>query len=105
MLNPAGYIDAEFTDGRLHVRRAAAHDDGGWISLCHPGSVQPLQAVATAVDPYVEVHVDGTDTDWTAEFTTTDTATRERSEVEVVKFSGGADFVFESRTSLPLTVV
>lgn len=105
LLNPAGYVDAEFERGRVHVRRSAAHDDGAWISLCGPGVTGPLQAVATAVDPYVAVDVTGTDTDWTAELQHSDTAAKESSEVEVVKFSGGASFTFESRKSLPLTVV
>lgn len=105
LLNPAGYVDAEIENGRMHVRRCAAHDDGAWISLCNPGSTQPLQAIATAVDPHVGVHVTGTDDDWTLELQHRETAAKEFSEVEVVKFSGGASWEFESRKSLPLTVV
>ena len=67
--------------------------------------MQPLQAIATAVDPHIEVRVSGTDTDWTAELTETDATAAELPEVEVVKFSGGASFQFEPRRSLPLTVV
>ena len=89
----------------MHVHRCAAHDDGTWISLCTPGSTAPLQAIATAVDPHVAVHVEGTDTDWTLELSISDTAAKVASEVEVVKFSGGSTFVFEPRQSLPLTVV
>jgi hypothetical protein len=73
--------------------------------LCHPGSTEPLQAIATAVDPHIEVAVSGTDTDWTLELIQTENAHKELSEVEVVKFSGGSTFVFEPRKSLPLTVV
>lgn len=105
LLNPAGYVDAEFEGDRLHVHRSAAHDDGAWISLCTPASTEPLQAIATAINPRVEVVVTGTDTDWTLELITTDTAHKEPSEVAVVKFSGGATFQFEPRQSLPLTVV
>jgi hypothetical protein len=105
LLNPAGYVDAEFEGGRLHVHHSAAHDDGAWISLCTPGSTGPLQAIATAVDPHAAVHVEGTDTDWTLELASTDTAAKVSPEVEVAKFSGGATFVFEPRQSLPLTVV
>ncbi|CAN5375203.1 hypothetical protein BH11ACT6_BH11ACT6_37810 [soil metagenome] len=105
LLNPAGYVDAEVENGRVQVRRSAAHDDGAWISLCTPGSTKPLQAIATAVDPHIAVHVTGTDTDWTLELHHSDTASKESSEVEVVKFSGGASWEFESRKSLPLTVV
>lgn len=105
LVNPNGYVDAEFADGRMHVHRSAAHEDGAWISLCTPGSSKPLQAIATAVDPCVDVHVTGTDTDWTLELTVGDTAHKVPSEVDVVKFSGGASFVFEERKSIPLTVV
>ena len=37
LLNPAGYVDADIEDGRLHVRPSPAHDDGAWIALCAPG--------------------------------------------------------------------
>ena len=67
LLNPAGYVVAEIEGNRLIVHRSPAHDDGAWISLCSPESVQPLQAIATAVDPRLEVRVSGTNTDWTAE--------------------------------------
>jgi hypothetical protein len=67
--------------------------------------VEPLQAVATAVDPYLQVHVTGTDTDWTLELQHSDSAAKVAPEVEIVKFSGGATWVFETRKSLPLTVV
>jgi hypothetical protein len=105
LLNPVGYVSADIEANRLAVHRSPAHDDGAWISLCSPDSVQPLQAIATAVDPHIEVRVSGTATDWTAGFTETDATAAELPEVEVVKFSGGASFQFEPRRSLPLTVV
>jgi hypothetical protein len=105
LLNPAGYVVADIDGGRVHVQSSASHDDGGWISLCGPASPAPLQAIATAVDPHIAVHVTGTDTEWTLELQHSDTVAREASEVEVVKFSGGATFEFESRKSLPLIVV
>jgi hypothetical protein len=105
LLNPVGYIDAEIENGRVHVRRSAAHDDGSWVSLCTPASTQPLEAVATAVDPFIGVRVEGTDEDWTLELQHRDTRAKELPEVEVAKFSGGATFQFETRKSLPLTVV
>jgi hypothetical protein len=103
LLNPVGYINAE-THGRLHVRRSPAHDDAAWISLCSPESVQPLQAIATAVDPRVHVQVSGTSTDWTVELSEIDTAAKELPEV-AAKVSGGSTFEFQPRRSLPLTVV
>jgi len=105
LLNPTGYMLAELADNRLTVRRSPAHDDNAWITLCSPESVQPLQAVATAVDPLIEVRVDGTDTEWTTELVETDSPADELSEVAVTKFSGGSTFQFEPRRSLPLTVV
>ncbi|WP_343600378.1 hypothetical protein [Mycobacterium sp.] len=104
LLNPAGYVDAAVTD-RLVVRRSAAHDDGAWISLCTPESTQPLQAIATAVDPHVEVRVGGTGTDWTAELVEAAAAADELPEVSVAKVSRGSTFAFAPRRSLPLTVV
>ena len=105
LFNPAGYVEAEFADGRVHVRPCAAHDDGAWISLCTPESTKPLQAIASAVDPHVEVSVSGTAAEWTLELSTTDAAAKELSEVQVAKFSGGSTFQFEPRQSLPLTVL
>jgi hypothetical protein len=105
LLNPAGYVSADIEANRLTVHSSPAHDDGSWISLCSPESVQPLQAIATAVDPRIAVRVSGTGTEWTAGFTETDASAAELPEVEVVKFSGGASFQFEPRRSLPLTVV
>jgi len=105
LLNPAGYVVAERADNRLVVHRSPAHDDGAWISLCSPESVQPLQAIATAVDPRLEVRVSGTNTDWTAELSETDTPAAELPEVSVAKVSGGSSFQFQPRRSLPLTVI
>ena len=70
-----------------------------------PASVQPLQAIATAIDPHIAVRITGTADDWTAEFEKSDAAVKEAPEVEVTKFSGGATFEFQQRRSLPLTVV
>ncbi len=104
LFNPIGYVNAEFGD-QLTVHRSPAHDDAAWISLCSPESVQPLQAIATAIDPRIEVRVTGTSTEWTAELSETDSAAKELSEVAVAKVSGGATFEFQPRQSLPLTVV
>jgi hypothetical protein len=105
LLNPADYVVAETESNRLHVRPSPAHDDRSWISLCSPESVQPLQAIATAVDPHIGVRVSGTAADWTAELVETDTPTEELPEVSVVRVSGGSTFQFEPRRSLPLTVL
>jgi len=104
LFNPLGYVNAESGD-RLTVHRSPAHDDAAWISLCSPESVQPLQAIATAIDPRIEVRITGTGTDWTAELSETDSAADELPEVSIAKVSGGATFEFQPRRSLPLTVV
>jgi hypothetical protein len=105
LLNPVGYVVAETAENRLIVHRSPAHDDRAWISLCSPESVQPLQAIATAVDPRLEVRVSGTKTEWTAELIETATPATELPEVSVAKVSGGSSFQFQPRRSLPLTVV
>jgi hypothetical protein len=104
LFNPIGYVDADMQDG-LHVHRSPAHDDAAWISLCSPASVQPLQAIATAIDPHIAVEVSGDETDWIATLSETDTAATELPEVSIAKVSGGATFQFQPRKSLPLTVV
>jgi hypothetical protein len=104
LFNPLGYVNAETAD-RLRVQRSPAHDDAAWISLCSPESVQPLQAIATAADPHIEVRVSGTSTDWIAELSETDTAAMELPEVSVARVSGGSTFQFQPRRSLPLTVM
>ncbi|HOW95763.1 MAG TPA: hypothetical protein PLF91_14905, partial [Mycolicibacterium fallax] len=105
LVNPAGYVDAEFGDGRMRVRRSAAHDDGAWITLCGPGHTEALQAIATAIDPHLAVEIDGTADDWTMTLGHRERPLRESGEVAVVKVSGGAAFVFAPRESLPLTVL
>ncbi len=105
LLNPATYVDADLTEGTLHVRPSPAHEDGSWISLCSPDGYVPLQAIVAAVNPNLDVQVEGTDTTWTAHVIERSTPAKELSEVAVTKFSGGATFQFEPRRSLPLTVV
>ena len=105
MLNPAGYVTAEFGPDEVHIFRSPVHEDGSWISLITPAETRPLQAVVAAVDPHLDVRVSGTDTEWTARVIETDCAAKEFREVAVTRLSGGSTFVFEPRKSLPLTVV
>ncbi len=104
LFNPSGYVNADIED-RLRVRRSPAHDDAAWVSLCSLESTQPLQAIATAVDPHIEVRLTGSSTEWTAELAETETAATELPEVSVAKVSRGSTFQFQPRRSLPLTVV
>jgi hypothetical protein len=105
MFNPTACVSAEFGPDTVHVQRSPAHEDGAWVSLVGPGERRPLQACVAAIDPHLDVEIAGTDTEWTARVIETDTAAEELREVSVVRFSGGASWVFEDRKSLPLTVV
>ncbi len=104
LANPAAYVDLERSGATVRVRRSRAHDDGSWVSLCGPSSPAPLQSIVRAVDPHLDVVVEGTDTDWTATVVRTDAAAPESDEVALTRFSGGAGFRFEPRRSLPLFV-
>ena len=69
--------------------------------------VEPLQAAATAVDPYLVV-ADATeaDGDLVVRITKADTPQKEYGEVAVARFSGGASFEFVDRgRSIPITPV
>jgi hypothetical protein len=105
LFNPAAYADVEFAADEVRVRPSPAHDDGSWISLCTPAEIRPLQAIAIAVDPHFDVECTGSQNDWAARVIETDREAKEFSEVSVTKVSRGATFEFESRKSLPLTVV
>ncbi|HEU4363552.1 MAG TPA: hypothetical protein VFR27_18885 [Mycobacterium sp.] len=102
LINPAGYVQAETAGNTLTVDRSPAHDDGAWISLCSPRSVEPLKAIATAVNPRLDVTVHGTETDWTAELTESDAPADELVEVSVTKVSRGSTFKFQPRKSVPI---
>jgi hypothetical protein len=103
MLNPAAYVAASFADSAVTVSASAAHDDGGWITLCGPSSTRPLQAAVRAVDPHLDVEVTGTDTDWTATVVRRDEPAPDFDEVAVTRISTGAAFTFQPRRSLPIT--
>ena len=103
LLNPVGYVAADIEGGRLHVRPSPAHDDGAWIALCSPIAPEPVQAIATAVDPHIVAKLSGTATEWTARFEHAADPLTEAVEVAVTKVSGGAFFEFQPRRSLPLT--
>jgi hypothetical protein len=105
LVNPAAYVDAELTDSSLTVRPSAAHEDGGWITLCGPSRVRPLQAAVRAVDPHLDVEVTGTDSEWTASVVRRDDPAPDFDEVAVTRISTGASFAFEPRRSLPITPV
>ncbi|KAA9156548.1 hypothetical protein FPZ12_027265 [Amycolatopsis acidicola] len=104
LLNPAGYVHAS-VDGEISVEPSPAHVDGAWISLCGPDNVAPLQAIVRAVDPHLDVEVEGTAEDWTARVVERAEAAKEFTEVAITRVSSGAAFVFQPRKSLPITPV
>lgn len=88
-------------------RESDAMTDGGWTSILDVDHVEPLQAAATAVDPYLVV-ADATeaDGDLVVRITKADTPQKEYGEVAVARFSGGASFEFVDRgRSIPITPV
>ena len=105
LLNPAAYVDASFGTCSVNVAEGPAHEDGGWITLCGPGSPRPLRAAVRGVDPRLDVEVTGTDTDWTATVVRRDEPAPDFEEVAVTRFSTGAAFEFEPRRSLPITPI
>ncbi|NIJ14906.1 hypothetical protein FHU38_005314 [Saccharomonospora amisosensis] len=105
LLNPAAYVDAELSGDAVRVRHSPAHADGSWITLCGPGDVAALQAIVRAVDPHLDVRVEGDATDWSARVFRRDEPAKEFDEVAVTRVSTGAAFVFQPRRSLPITPV
>ncbi|GAB2861456.1 hypothetical protein [Nocardioides pacificus] len=108
MLNPAAYVTAHIPDelaDSLRVGPSPAAEDGGWITLCGPDRAAPLQAVVRAVDPFLDVEVDGTEDAWSVRVVRREEAAPEPGEVAVTRFSTGAGFAFEPRRSLPITPV
>ncbi|MFI0357404.1 hypothetical protein [Actinomadura sp. 9N407] len=104
LMNPQPYTEFSRDGETVTVSRSLAHEDAGWLSLCTPDTPDALRSIVRAVNPYLDVEIAGTDTDWTARVVLTDTAARESGEVAVTKFSKGAAFQFEPRKSLPLFV-
>lgn len=105
LLNPAAYVHASFGNGTVTVSPSPAHEDQAWIARCGPHSLRPLQAIVQAVNPYLDVEVQGTRTAWAVQVTRSTEAAKELDEVAVTRFSKGASFAFTPRRSLPLTVV
>ena len=115
LLNPAAYVTATVDGGVLRVpgRPSPAREDGAWISLCGPAEPRPLAAAVRAVDPHLEIkYIDipnGSSRlprdSWTARVVTRDDTLPECDEVAVTRVSTGSSFVFQPRTSIPITPV
>ena len=104
LLNPAAYVRATVGD-TLTVTASPAHDDGAWISLCGPHETRPLRAIVRAVDPCLDVEVEGTPLEWSARLVWRDEPAKEFDEVAVTRISTGASFEFRPRRSIPITPV
>ena len=105
LLNPAAYVDATVSGATLTVRPSRAWEDAAWITLCGPGRERPLRAVLGAVDPHLDVEVEGSPERWTATVVRRAEPLAEPDEVAVTRFSTGSTFEFEPRRSLPITPV
>jgi hypothetical protein len=105
VFNPAAYVSASFTGRTLCVDASAAHADGAWLAYCGPHSPEPLQAMVRAVDPHLDVQITGAESAWELTVVTRDEPAQEAAQVQITRFSGGASFAFQPRTSLPLASV
>ncbi|GAA4745299.1 hypothetical protein GCM10023350_32650 [Nocardioides endophyticus] len=105
LLNPAAYVAASIDGCTLAVKPSDATADGAWIGLCGPGETRPLQAAVRAVDPHFDVDVAGDAESWTATLVRRTEPAPEFGEVAVTRFSTGATFEFETRKSIPITVL
>ncbi|WP_028638315.1 hypothetical protein [Nocardioides sp. URHA0032] len=105
LLNPAAYVDASVAGDSLTVGPSPAREDAAWITLCGPGRERPLQVVLRAVDPHLDVEVEGTPERWTARVVRRDQPAPEADEVAVTRFSTGSSFAFQPRRALPITPV
>jgi len=104
-LNPAAYLSSSREGASISFTRSIAHEDTGWWQLLGPSFVKPLQAAVRAVDPCLDVVIEGSDDDWTATVVRTSVSAPECDEVALTRISSGAGWEFEARRGLPLFVV
>ncbi|WP_439029840.1 hypothetical protein [Gordonia terrae] len=99
-------VDGETALVRI-PQESHAMTDGGWMSIIDVDHLEPLQAAATAVDPYLAVvDAEVVDGELRVRVGVSDTARKEFGEVSVARFSGGASFEFTDRgRSIPITPV
>lgn len=110
LLNPAAYVDASLDpsadDPALVVRPGPAHEDGAWVSLCGPEWPGALAAAVQALDPHLDVAVEGAGGEaWRARVVRRPEPAPEAQEVSVTRFSSGVEFAFQPRRSLPIAPV
>ncbi|MCK0438473.1 hypothetical protein MUG78_03080 [Gordonia alkaliphila] len=111
ILGPAQYTGVEVrVDGDdvvVHLPAdSPAMTDGGWLALLTVDYLAPLQAMATALDPFLVVSATAADDGLQVRFTRGDQELPESGEVAITRFSSGADFRFTDRgPSIPITPI
>ena len=104
--NPSAYVDLVVDEDALLVKPSGVHEDGGWLSLCGPDFIAPLQSAVRVLDPHLDVEVsDAGEGAWRLQVVRRDEAAPEAPELAIAKFSTGTDFAFQPRRSLPITPV
>ena len=103
LANPAAYVDLERSGATVLECAARARTTTAPGSPLRSPSPAPLQSIVRAVDPHLDVVVEGTDTDWTATVVRTDAAAP-GDEVALTRFSRGCRLPVRPRRSLPLFV-
>ena len=106
---PAAYtgVRVELDGDRLLLtvpRVSSAHDDGAWVSLLDADHLEPVRAVANAIDRRFDVVVDrDTETELRVAVTPGSVVHDDLTEVELARLSTGAKFEFVDRgRSLPV---
>lgn len=105
VLNPASYSGVS-ADGDLVVldRNAPAQQDPGWLPLLLDEDLSPLDALVHGVAPTLSVRIEEDDADRRVlRVVDTGEVRPEPAEVQLARFSKGADFAFEDRRLLPIT--
>lgn len=108
VLGPVQYtgIRAEVSGDGVRIVIPQASDamrDGGWVRLLTADFVEPLQAIATAVDPRWRVESAGGSDDAVEFVVVLGEPTKESGDVAIVRFSSGATFEFANR-GIPLSI-
>ncbi|MFM9378305.1 hypothetical protein [Gordonia sp. VNK21] len=102
VLGPVQYTGVQVAvDGDEVVLRipadSPAQEDGGWITLLTVDHIEPLQAAATAVDPYLTATAEESADGLVIRFSRGEQAHEESGEVAIVRFSSGSNFHFADR--------
>lgn len=104
VLRPADYTGVALDGDRMVVdRRAAAQDDAGWLPLLLAAELAPLHALVRGVAPSLAVALEeDAPTERVLRVVDTGVQQPEAAEVQLTRFSRGADFSFEDRRMLPI---